>query len=395
MEENNNLEESFKLGDSVVIIGGKEIDIFDSCVDGNHVANIEDIFSKESTNYRNGYHYRIRCSCGSSWVCNTKHIIPCCDDIKEAIRIKKENEEKLRLLKQEQNKEKVKIIEEALRDVYENNWDINVSDKINIIILYPEFEIRNSKGHTHIIKDLYIKLTFDIDLKLISIKGVRGVLTYEEYKSNYSHSHLSGSGISEFSSFCLGESPVAITKVELGREFNIDKFYLFLHLLNSYVRWESLEGGPYSKIAYINGRASSNSTISQDILVKNYALFLTKYKDFPIEFNKKDSLNCFSIDIKNTVFLKMVDEVATNKVKFDESTREYLTEQIVITEEQLKEINRNPYYFPFTFKGNTINLNIIKSYSSNDNLKEVAHPDIVNYIAKELSVKINEFYLTY
>ena len=145
-----------------------------------------------------------------------------------------------------------------------------------LIIHFPEINITNSQGESHIIRDLYVRTVILLNPyrywfgKNNNFSGTRTTFTLEECASGYSHSHLHpGTIIHEFNNeFCLGSGPIAVLfnehSMENGKAIDnnddfINAFYSFLYTVNSYVSWESLEGMPYFKLRNI---LSLNNKIS-------------------------------------------------------------------------------------------------------------------------------------
>lgn len=145
-----------------------------------------------------------------------------------------------------------------------------------VMIYFPEFEMTNSKGMRHTIKDLYVRYVIEpiIDRDyweigsykaIVSMQGIRGSLSLKEYQSNYGHSHLN-TGNTCWSNFCTGKSEynLLLQNVQLSL-LEEDWVMLFLSLEN-YLVWESLEGGPYCKIEQMKYQKSiESSTISGEL----------------------------------------------------------------------------------------------------------------------------------
>lgn len=122
-------------------------------------------------------------------------------------------------------------------------------DEKNIYLHYPEFEITNDIGETHIIKDLVV-LIETLENKIVSIKGNRYTYTKKELLYNYRHSHLPKRSYDEFNLFCLGGgSPVARFVDQLKRSCSTDQFELLLAQLDQYLIWESRAGNPHISIS--------------------------------------------------------------------------------------------------------------------------------------------------
>jgi len=134
-----------------------------------------------------------------------------------------------------------------------------------IIIKFPEVTISNSKKMSHVIKDLYVKFSVKKDGKFGGdIKGVRTIISEEEFHTRYMHSHLPAFSPESirFDNFCTGEGPINQVISLLRSKFDETNFTLFCLHLKNYVAWESLEGNPYMHMEYIGtnmGRTSGNT----------------------------------------------------------------------------------------------------------------------------------------
>lgn len=161
--------------------------------------------------------------------------------------------------------------------------DIISPTEFEIIVLFPEIHMTNSRRHRHTIKDLYVKIHVDINVNdtnigdrvsTISFYGRRGKVSEEEYHSAYGHSHFGGDGLQRWSDFCLG-SGSDFSMIVQSMVFSLtpeDWSLLFLSLEN-YVSWESLEGGPYKNMSNIALRRQQTYN-SRDF--RNHALELIK-----------------------------------------------------------------------------------------------------------------------
>lgn len=153
--------------------------------------------------------------------------------------------------------------------------------EFNLIVLFPEINITNSRNHKHVIKDLYVKINVDITshnvnvgdrLSTIVLSGRRGKLSEEEYQSTYGHSHFSGRGIERWSDFCLGSSDFAMILQTMKFSLTAEDWSLLFLSLENYLSWESLEGGPYKNMSSVSLRQQTYN--SSDF--KSHALELIK-----------------------------------------------------------------------------------------------------------------------
>lgn len=137
-----------------------------------------------------------------------------------------------------------------------------------ILIYFPEVVITNSKKDHHTIRELYVKIKVSKDgLFSGSMRGVRTCVTEAELRRGYFHSHLhsfSPNNI-KFSSFCLGSGEINLPMSMLRSAYDKINFTLFCLHLKSYVKWESIEGSPYTFMSNIETRAASLTDIMSTI----------------------------------------------------------------------------------------------------------------------------------
>jgi len=140
---------------------------------------------------------------------------------------------------------------ESLKDIEPYKRNITKSKNFNVLIHYPEVIITNSKGYTHKIKDLFVVLMFYAG-RLEDIKGFRTTFSSKEFVSGYMHSHLPVGDIHRVNSFCKGSSEFNDIVIKFkNHEVTELTFKHLLFSINSFIKWESLEGGPYIKIVGI------------------------------------------------------------------------------------------------------------------------------------------------
>lgn len=174
-------------------------------------------------------------------------------------------------------------LEEILNSIYGDKWDIipkhgsngdiaGLSRDYNLLIIhFPEVEIKNSGGKSHLIRDLYTANYLDDNYKFCSttIYGKRTTKTMAERMSSYEHSHLSSGGRLQtlFSSFCTGSGIIDETLL-LARNCNPSEnamaYEIYFESLTAFVAWESIEGGPYRRMAQINDSSGYRSVYGFD-----------------------------------------------------------------------------------------------------------------------------------
>jgi hypothetical protein len=157
------------------------------------------------------------------------------------------------------------------------------TDQIEVIVYFPEINISNSEGITHLIKDIFIYIPIKISVdggvdyfQFSETNGVRSTITLSEYKQYYAHSHLPSkyfntrydnerAKLLEPDRFCRGSGDLVAVEMLLNNDFSYELFQLYLHELQPFLEWESLEGVPYRRIKNVKGnREYFNITSAYD-----------------------------------------------------------------------------------------------------------------------------------
>ena len=162
--------------------------------------------------------------------------------------------------------EEDKLVYEIAQDFYgENNVDfVSHSEDIDdILIKWDKVTIKNEKGQTHTIYDLYGKLTIKNGL-FISIKFKRSTFTSIELSNGYIHSHItriwnnsSTRDIRQWHDCCFGRGPIRGTIATLAANFDADRWRLFFYELDKFVHIESLIGGPYIRLSSLTSKKAA------------------------------------------------------------------------------------------------------------------------------------------
>lgn len=158
--------------------------------------------------------------------------------------------------------DKVRLLAESVFGE-ERVWvDPHDSSSFDIYIHFPELEIVNSRNSRHTITNLYVNFKVEgIDIEetnsnicSILCNGDRQTLTIEEYSSKYLHSHLPSMRNDNFGykTFCLGASNFGQILVEVSMNMSEESWMMLFLSLESYLKWESLEGGPYIQMRNIS-----------------------------------------------------------------------------------------------------------------------------------------------
>jgi hypothetical protein len=141
-----------------------------------------------------------------------------------------------------------------------DNVDVVKSgSSLKTTIRFPKVTIKNSRGDSRTITDLYVKFTFNHQTLTVLYEtyGRRGSLTVSDILSGYRHSHLTRARGREgwgFTPFCTGSGPIngIVRRSAAARgEEALKHLDAYIIHLRDFVAWESLEGGPHYRMANI------------------------------------------------------------------------------------------------------------------------------------------------
>lgn len=278
----------------------------------------------------------------------------------------------------DKSKNILKIVN-ILKAVYPERWTINKipdSTSYYVYILWDDITITNSNNDTHNIKDLYMRFTLSEDLKISTIKGFRGTLSPVEWVYGYQHSHLGGNNAKKscydekFSGFCLGggtEVPSLMAEIDIAERFDENLYILFLYSLDAYVKWESVEGGPYRHMKNIN-YSTSLTSIPYDghSSYNNWVRKLIDYyreesENLPVKYNNVSKK--FEINYLDLEYNPLLIDACSNFTVLKKGTGVYVNDDDVDLSGILrmcKAENNRSLEAPslFTFKNKPINRTI-------------------------------------
>lgn len=220
-------------------------------------------------------------------------------------------------------------------------FDINLAqNKLDVYLLYPEVIISNGNPSSErLLKDIVVKIPFIVSnnnagekIFILSdlIKGTRLSWGSTEANVGYRHSHLPREvDTFKFNSFCLGSTEIAAMNMDLRlhNKFTPLKYELFIHMIQNYLKHESLAGGPYIKLSDIKRRGGYYSAPSRvRIYVRNASYGPS---DFNVVYVKNS--NKFEVTIDKTLeasVLKKIQEAGYAEVDYlvnvDNDGSEYL-----------------------------------------------------------------------
>lgn len=131
-----------------------------------------------------------------------------------------------------------------------------VISNVYIIIHFPEAIISNSRKESVEMKDFFTRTNLYPNGSIsTTLCGTRSTFSIPEISSGYVHSHLhsirwdkeepSKLNKIEYQQFCLGEGELIAFAQLYNGDRSSGSLESYLHMLNTVVSWESVEGGPF------------------------------------------------------------------------------------------------------------------------------------------------------
>lgn len=125
---------------------------------------------------------------------------------------------------------------------------------LEFIYLHDDFDITNSRNEIYTIKGLASTWNYTLIGRNVTYDNVKGFRTkvtdLESGHRGYRHSHLRANQMYDHTAYCLGTSDVSSRKRSHTAIEDLDILYDVV-IMDSFVRWESLEGGPHTQIQNI------------------------------------------------------------------------------------------------------------------------------------------------
>lgn len=316
----------------------------------------------------------------------------------------------------------------VLKEHYGDNFDCTLRAsgsndfEIQFKTLYPKVTITNSRGKEIVITDLMIVHpfgchTFSRNLRVFypqRIIGTRLSVAEVQFQSRYYHSHLPGIGantngaVAPFivNSFCLGGDLLAVMFTEFEAEVNLkrtlvnlERYEAMLYAIDSFVRWESLEGVPHIRMETVSNKGALVSSFNRD-LTKVFIEILKTKERVDLDFYVKDNKVFIDPTVKSHDFIrKIVLEEMDDKAKlnllcvYDETRRNYYYRE---------KTGHKPYtvlkyrseedYFTI-FKGEKRKLKLIKDDSEKTKVLDEhcsINPHFLKDVFRELENRLQE-----
>ena len=292
---------------------------------------------------------------------------------------------------------------EGIKDGYSNRANIPsvntirdyLTNNVKLIIHYPEFTITNSESRTHVIKNLFVIIWPNYYLT-----GLRTTFTPEEVACKYAHSHLNPEVVynrcRDGSNFCLGDSELGIL-LQFFRgnqeELTEDNFCYMLTLLDQYIHWESLEGGPYKHISNIVSTDKQkvcniserdywfSRVIIRKFLSNNNKINITVLPN-KIEVIDDDTLEESLLNFSNDIRCRISNEVICEKNIINNQYYKRVLTDYTIYEREIK------------FRNQIFKTEVVSDNNTEDinNYKQAIHPTFKRWFAKTLSEILTKTY---
>lgn len=315
----------------------------------------------------------------------------------------------------EDTMKKILATADLLEEIYPEMWDIQMTIearrlKPRAVIKFPEIEITNSNDLKHTIYDLYFRfdltavtddyfddgrLKFNID----NLYGTRGKVSYGELTSGYKHSHLESSNFSDmkYTHFCLGSSEIeqAMVLINNSPELDVNLIRYFLLHIQTYINWESLEGGPYIKMKSIARRGEEGNLLE----VKPEIYRRLSNSSYVPLYNTLSHDVDIDLDSKNAA-------IVIDNERFDDKVNHFFKEHFGsgTTDKYMYYRDENGVYFgsfggvekfkkerePIIFQGQEVHLELVDEMPDESNIQLYLHPDIKQFIKNRIEYELRK-----
>jgi hypothetical protein len=257
-------------------------------------------------------------------------------------------------------------------DHYSGRYDVR------IVTRWGDIEITNSNDQKHPILGIYTKASLSIGRSgtviMRNFQILRDIYTDFEKTNGHIHSHVpKDSYVTGFNRVCIGESD--LKRIFMTRRVSMKNFdvYRLLMYIDSFIRWESLEGGPYFKITdlYTKISTSVKEDIPSEIMIEvvndmDIEILLTPY-DLKIPENLIAEAVIKNLNIKKTL-------PNSSSVKKDNWWNEYSENSSITCESTY-------------FRGKNVVINIIPTTEEHDALTDTVFNSYNTSTLKQLSDK--------
>jgi len=263
------------------------------------------------------------------------------------------------------------------------------STSFYITIFFPEFTIRNSKGKSHFITDMYVRIRMNLaNGRFIGLAGTRTVVTPEENNSQYLQSHIhSSKALGVFDEFCTGDSIITTLKSDLSNSFNLDKFTGLLFSLEQMISWESLEGNPYISLEKVSMRNAASPTINVPDLEEIKQKFL-KTSKLKFDYNFTDCNTKVDVNIP----LEQIEEVLSTMLV---DKPHYYVEKVGTQYFRIGTTSGGTVeergFTTWQFNGKNLPMRVRSLKETTSNTEKVIHPNLTKQLHEQILKEFKTF----
>jgi hypothetical protein len=306
----------------------------------------------------------------------------------------------------------IALFEEKYGDNVDLQWikDGNRNYAPVFKVVYPKFNITNSQGQSHQIRDLFVLHRFSYSsFGTFTIKrpeGGRLSKTVEEIVSHYQQSHLTRH--SEWikdpfhaTDFCLGnDTDVSRMLAEFEAELDWDRLELYLYCVDSMVTWESLEGVPFRYISSIsNSTSTSVSGFDSNYADRIIRQILNTKIPLDVDFYVKDNRYKIATNRRASDFIKKIvlDTLTVSGYKrilvtvHPSDCQKYLAMGTTAISNSMEVEAKDQYTI---FRGKKVYAKVIKEKQEKEKQVSIEdyiiYPKFLDYVCRELEYKIYE-----
>ena len=261
-----------------------------------------------------------------------------------------------------------------IEDLTDTYWE---ASEFGLKIHLPEVLFSDGRIN-HLLRDLYLFLFFEKTRNGYRVKEYvcRKTLTYQEWRSGFIHSHVSGGNT------CLGSGPLRnfISLLDELDEDEDPETTLISFFLNwdSFLKWESRQGGPYKRISNVLNYGSENSARTEGL---EDALLILKRTGVTVRI----------VDKECVVDKAEIRDILLNDFDFKRFlisiTSDGVPGKVPPIDIQLFEIERDPPLLSSAISKFFDNQEI-SVITSDQKLEDGVHPELLNLVCSKLNQKL-------
>lgn len=278
---------------------------------------------------------------------------------------------------------------------------------IDLIIWFPDVTVRNEKGQSINIKDLYAKVTIMPNGKMFDdFQLIKTTFTQAEWDAGYVHSHLPRLyDVLRWNPPCLGSGPIIQTQESLRTSNDSNLWGLFAYELKKYVGIESLAGVPYIRMSSVG--AHNSNKLSKSIRfyhdkkdkIDNFLNYYSDKFDLRIAYNKNtyvlgESFASAAIKISKHYYDFVKHKfIGKNKRVFSSVFTNCIYSNGSLYVERNTRARRTPDKNPlFTFKDRDIYIKIISEDQNTRCVLPILNNEYLGAILFDILFRINTNY---